>query len=254
MSESKELVLGESHAVSSSEMTPLLRLALEQKVDVGVLERLMDLEERVSARNARAAFMEALTAFRQECPPIKKTRENTQFRVTRSGVQRASRYAPLEEIDATARPVAHAHGLTWKWNQRVEGEMMHVDCILFHVAGHHEVSSVTVPVESKSGASPQQKYGAAQTYGMRYSLMSALGLTSADEDVDGQAPKGSGEKISEEQIADLKALMDEVLGKDEKRERRFYAWLKEATGAELLMDLPASEYAAVVAKLEGARR
>ena len=173
----------------------LVALAIEKGVDVEVLERLVALQERVTERNARAAFFEALAKFREACPPIRRTRENSQFKVTRDGVQRASRYAPLDEIDRIARPVASSCGLTWTWDTRVEGDLLHVTCRVMHVMGHSETTVVSMPVESKAGSSAQQKYGSAQTYGMRYSLIAALGITTADEDMDGAG--GEVEKITE---------------------------------------------------------
>jgi len=227
------------------EMSGLVRLAIQEKVPVEVLERIVALQERVSDRNARAAFYEALAAFHDECPPIKKTRENTQFEVTRGGVKRPSKYAPLEEIDQTARPVAAKHGLVWTWDQRVEGAVMHITCRLMHVMGHVEESTVVMPLESKAGSSAQQKYGSAQTYGMRYSLIAALGLTAADEDVDGAGPNGEQKTITEEQCADLKALGDEV----KQDWPKFLAWAK----VEKLEDLPAAKLAQASRTLQAKR-
>lgn len=194
----------------AGDISALVRLAIEEKVPVEQLERIVALKERVDERNARAAFVEALTAFRENCPPIPKTKENTQFSVTYNGVKRPSKYAPLEVIDRVARPVAAEHGLVWTWDTEISGEMMHVTCRVLHVFGHSESSTVSMPHESRAGSSPQQKYGAAQTYGMRYSLIAALGLTMADEDNDGNAPDTQPEPITEEQLANLEALISEV--------------------------------------------
>ena len=171
-------------------VTSLVQFALEKGTDVEVLERLVALQERVTERNARSEFFGAMTAFHAECPPITKTRENSQFKVSRNGVQKAARYAPLEEITRVAQPVAAKHGLIWKWDTRIEGELMHVICRVTHVAGHSEETTVSMPFESKAGSSPQQKYGTAQTYGMRYRLIAALGITTADDDTDGNSPDG----------------------------------------------------------------
>ena len=191
-------------------------------------------------------FYRALAAFRAECPQPKKTRENAQFSVTRNGVKRSSMYAPLEEIDRVAGPVAAAQGLSWIWDTRIEGEFMHVTCKLFHQDGHTEHATVSMPYESKAGASPQQKFGSTQTYGMRYSLIAALGITSADEDVDGAAggPVPS-DPITGAQAADLEALIQEV-GTDKEK---LLAWV----GVKILAEFPASELDRVTRHLEGKR-
>jgi hypothetical protein len=226
----------------------LVQYAIERGVDVEVLERLVALQERVMERDARAAFFEALTAFREKCPPIVKTRENSQFKVTRAGVSRPAKYAPLEEIDRVARPIAAECGLVWTWDTRLEGELMHVTCRVLHVMGHSEAATVAMPHGSSAGSSPQQKYGSTQTYGMRYSLIAALGITTADEDVDGAeggAGSKAGEEITPEQEATLRALVREVKA----NEQKFLDWLQVRS----LAVLPASRYAEAVAALEQKR-
>lgn len=226
------------------DVSGLVRLAIEQKVPVEALERLVALQERVMERNARTAFVEALAAFRQECPPILKTRENEQFKVTRNGVKRPARYAPLEEIERVAGPVAARHGLTWTWDTRIEGDLMHITCRVMHVMGHAESTNVSMPYQSNAGASPQQKYAISQSYGMRYSLIAALGITTADEDTDGNT--GEVETITREQAADLTVLMDEV--KADKA--RFFAW----AGVDVMEDLPKSKLVEAKNILEEKRR
>lgn len=232
-------------SVAGGDVSALVRLAIEQQVPVEALERLVALQERVMERDARAAFVQALAAFRQECPPILKTRENEQFSVTRNGVRRKARYAPLEDIDRIAGPIAAKHGLTWTWDTRVEGAAMHVGCRVMHVMGHSEVTTVIMPTESKAGSSPQQKYGSAQTYGMRYSLVAALGITTADDDLDGAATAEEVETISDSEAADLQALMDEV-GADR---GKFLKW----AGVTGLSDLPKARLPEAIRLLERKR-
>ena len=62
---------------------------------------------------------------------------------------------------------------------------------------------MTFPIESPAGSSPQQKYGSTITYAQRYSLIARLGLTSCDDDNDGNAPEPPGELVSEKQVREL---------------------------------------------------
>jgi hypothetical protein len=226
-------------------VTSLVQLAINKGVDVEVLERLVALQERVTERNARASFFKALAEFRSECPPIKKTQINTQFEVTRDGVKRAARYAPLDEIDRIARPVAANHGLTWTWDTTVDEKLMHVICRVLHVDGHSEATTVAMPHGSNAGSSPQQKFGSTQTYGMRYSLIAALGLTTTDEDADGAGGKEPPQPITAEQAADLSDLIDSV-GANRKKFLHFM-------NVEKLSDIPAGEYKRAVDALEERR-
>jgi len=211
MSEQGELAVVKAEEMGAvpaktGEISELMGLAIREKMPVEVLERLVALQERVTDRNAKMAYIQALTSFRSECPQPKKNRENRQFKVTRAGTERYSMYADLPEIERVARPVAAEHGLTWTWDTRVDEKLMHVICKVQHVEGHSDSSTVSMPYESKAGSSPQQKYGSTQTYGMRYSLVAALGITTADEDVDGAEGNG-GETITDGQAEYLKGLL-----------------------------------------------
>lgn len=223
----------------------LVERAIDKGVDVTLLEQLVSLQERIYDRDARAAFIAALSAFRQACPPIPKTRENSQFSVERNGVKRKSKYAALEDIERIAGPVAAQHGLVWTWDTRVEEQLMHVTCRVLHAMGHSESATVTMPHGSNAGSSPQQKYGSTQTYGMRYSLIAALGITTADEDTDGNAGGNEGAAITEAQAADLSSLIEEV----GVNKARFLDFM----GCDRVADIAASDYTRAVRFLEKKR-
>jgi hypothetical protein len=227
----------------TEEVSGLVRLALEKGHPVEVLERLVALQERVTDRDARMAYIQALSRFREECPQPQKNRENSQFQVTRNGTKKTARYSSLDEIERVTRPVAARHGLTWTWDTRMDGELMHVSCKVRHIDGHEDSATVSLPVESKAGASPQQKFAITQTYGMRYSLIAALGITSTDDDTDGNAPPA--ETITASQEADLRALIEDV-GADEARFRRYL-------GVKALGDLAASDLPGAIKALEAKR-
>jgi hypothetical protein len=233
---------------SGSEVTTLVQMAIENKVPVELLEKLVAMKERFEERDARQAFVEALAAFRNELPPIIRTRENTQFSVTRGGVKRYAKYAPLEDIDKAARLVAAKHGLVWTWNTDVDEHLMRVTCRVTHVGGHFEETTVSMPYESKAGSSPQQKYGSTQTYGMRYSLIAALGITTADEDIDGAGGDGGGDKepITADQVAALSDLIESV----EADKPKFLRYM----GVESLENIPAENYKRAVDALEQKRK
>lgn len=154
-------------------------------------------------------------------------------------------YADIEDIDRIARPIASANGLIWTWNTTVDATHMHVTCKVLHVDGHTETATVSFPYESKAGASAQQKYSITQTYGMRYSLIAALGITTADADTDGNVPGQASETITDEQVADLTSLAEEVKANLPK----FLAYM----GVGALSDIPTADYSRAVSALEKKR-
>lgn len=229
--------------VGDGEIMGLLARAVEAGASVEALERLVSLKERVDDRNARAAFFEALADAQEEMPEIPKKR--TAQIATRSGGSYSYRYAALEDITRVIRPVLRRHGLSYAWDvSQGEGALV-VTCVLRHIDGHEERASFPVPVDTSARMSDAQKNGAALTYGRRQSLVAVLGLTTADDDIDGAEVGRSVDTITADQAADLDALLDEV-GADREK---FLRW----AGVERLADLPADRYAKAVQMLERKR-
>ena len=234
-------------AVAVDELGGLMRLAIEEKVPVEVLERLMDLHERVATRNSRAEFFDALASFQDAVPSIHKGR--TAEIATKSGSKYSYTYAPLDAIAKAIREPLRQHGLSYAWTVEESGPgSLSVICILRHIGGHQERAAFPVPTATEGRMSEAQKNGAALTYGKRQSLTSVLGLTTTDDDTDGaeRSQAVDAGTITEAQAADLAALIEEVgtdLGK-------FLAW----AGVESLAKFPASELDRVTRHLEGKRK
>lgn len=215
----------------------ILELAVTSKVDVATLEKLVALHERMSDRQAAREFAEAMSAFKAECPPVERRTENAQFKVSRNGVLSVRKYASLEDIERTVRGPLGNHGLSYRWTDaKLDGGSLTVTCVIGHVSGHHESSSATVPVDSKAGCSDQQKMGTAMTYAQRYSLIMALGLTSCDEDTDGNEDE---EKVTQAHVEELEALIDKC---PSGTRARLLAYTSEQWNAPTLELVPASRF------------
>lgn len=206
--------------VENAPQSSLIELALREKVPVEVLRDLVALQQQVTARAARIAFFEALHKFKSEIGPVPKTKAIV---VDSDGVKRTrSRYAPLDVIAEHIREPLHKNGLMYHWTSVVEGADVEIRCHVTHVEGHSEVASFRF--QTKDAAAPKmngvQIAGSARTYGERYSLIQALGLTTADVDDDGEGA-GGGEPINEAQEGDLRALIRET-GTNEQKFCEFF--------------------------------
>lgn len=105
------------------------------------------------------------------------------------------KYATLKAIMSTVRPVAIKHGIrirqgcdhAWQLDTgQIKGRMVPVFTDLIHTAtGQTERTTIEIPV-SKMDA---QGMGSAISYGRRYGLLAALGLTTDEADDDGAATK-----------------------------------------------------------------
>lgn len=230
-----------SSEIASDAATELLRIAVERGTPVEQLEKLLELHERMEQRAAIKQFSAAMAAFQAECPSIKKS--STAKIVTKGGTSFGYTYAELDEIARTVNPILAKHGLSYGWDSSIEKSTLTCVCTVRHAAGHSEKSTFTLPTESSSAMSEQQKVGAALTFAKRQSLSSVLGITTTDEDTD--TAEADPTKITEDQITLLRDLAIEVKA-DAGRFLRFL-------GVSAFSEIRASDYARAVVALEQKR-
>lgn len=188
----------------------VLEYAIAKGVDVETLERLIALQRQVTDNDARMAFHAAMAAFQAEVGPAPKVSKGA---VRTDGSKTTTvMYAARDVLMAHIRAPLAKHGLSVNYKISNKGEDTKVACIVSHVLGHKERTTVTLKTQSAAPprASGVQISGSALEYGMRYSLVAALGLVAEGVDDDGEGTKPVAEKISAAQAADLRALADEV--------------------------------------------
>lgn len=223
-------------------MFALLQAAIDKGVDVGTMEKLVALHERVGAVNAAREYSDALAQFQAECPPLPKSKK---ARITpRSGASYEYHYAPLEVIVPLIREPLRKHGFSYTWDTEVAEQQMRIICRVRHVSGHTETSSIVMPLTSASGMSDQQRVANARTFGMRLTLCSALGLVTGEEDTDGGDANPA--VITEVQAQELETMAQDA-GADVPR---FLKWLH----ADSFAAIRAIDYQAAVGALQRAAR
>ena len=232
----------ETAIAKQTDIHDLMRLAVEKGADgVAALEKLVALKERVDDRNASHEFSAALAKFQQECPAIEKT-STVDFTGRSSGVRVRYTFASLEKIVEVVRPILTKNDLSFNWDSEETDKGIKVVCKLYHSNGHMRPATFSCPAESKAGMSRQQGQAAALTFARRQSLVQVLGLTTTEPDTDA-VPTTT---ITDQQAADLRALMDEVKA----NERRFL----KVYGVESVDDLPAGMLHPAINALQAKRR
>lgn len=234
-------------AVQRTEVGLLMERAMEGQMDMEAMKDLVALYKETAAIQARKEFDAALAAFQAECPQPAKNRKSQH--ATNAGTSKQGWYSSRAEIERTARPIASRYGLSWTWDTTVGTDSTEIVCILRHVAGHREMSRVTMPNEVRGGASPQQKMGIVQEYGMRYSLVAAIGIASDDADTDGAPPIVDTTPVDDEQLDNLQLAWDAVknnVGKKKLDPKAFFAYF----ACDSLSALPASRYAEALDSLK----
>lgn len=180
----------------------LLEKAIEKGVTVESLEKLMALQERWEANQARKQFFEALAKFQQKCPVLKKTKA-VSFNQTKY------KYTPLPSIVNQIKDILADYGLTYRWETKDENTSLHVTCIITHKDGHSENTSMSAAADDSGNKNKIQARGSAITYLQRYTLIGALGISSADDDNDGRTTEKTFDELRKEYMNMLNPLIQQ---------------------------------------------
>jgi hypothetical protein len=227
-------------AMPSTSPMAIIAKAVEGGTDVSVLEKMFDLYERDQAREARKQFDAAVAKFQGEVKPITRVKKADRYM-----------YAPIEQIMKTIQPELTANGLSIRFDTKdhKDGEvwMITAYCVVSHVGGHKETSQFTCPVDrdNRTKINVSQQQGSGNSYAKRYALSNALNIVYEDEDDDG---KGAGtEYVTEEEAANIEALLTEV---DADR-KLFLQW---AANSESIETIPHGWYSACIRTLDRKRK
>lgn len=161
----------------------LLTLAVDKDLDIDKLGKLMELQKAWEANQARKSFFKALSDFQDECPDLRKTKKV--FFETRAGNTEYS-YAPLADIDRQIKKLMKKTGLTKSWKIFDNAGKTKVVCTITHIDGHSESTEMESDSDMSGSKNAIQGKGSAIEYMKRYTLIGALGLTTADSDIDGR--------------------------------------------------------------------
>ena len=214
------------------------RAALDPRVDIDKMERLIQMQERILATRSRAAFMEAFARMQAKLPTIQE----------RGKIEKRSKYALWEDINDAIKPILAEFGfsLSFRTEQR-DGKII-VTGILGHQDGHEKEATMELPADGSGGKNPVQAIGSSTSYGKRYTASALLNLTSRDggeKDDDGRAA-GGAETISDGQADELIDLIESV-GADR---QKFLAYL----GVESLNQILAKDFKRAVDALNAKRK
>lgn len=224
-------------APTGTAVTPMemLSRALERGIDSDQLDKLMTLQQRWDADQARKEFVKAMAAFKAE--PLRLTRDRT---VSYSGTNYS--HASLAQVVDAVVAALSKHGLSHRWETTQEGDNITVSCVLTHELGHSERTTLSAGPDKSGSKNSIQAIGSTVTYLQRYTLMAATGLAAHDMDDDGRNAAPTAETISQEQLADLEAKIEEVGANREN-------FLKVCK-LEDFAQMPKSKYDAAIAKLD----
>jgi ERF superfamily len=224
-------------------VTPMdmLNRAVQSGADIDMIEKLLNLQERWEASNARKAFDNAMAAAKAEIPTITKNRV---VDFTSAKGRTNYRYEDLGEIAKIVDPILAKHGLFYRYRTTSNvNEPVTVTCIVSHRDGHFEENTLCAGRDESGNKNSIQAIGSTSTYLQRMTLKAALGLAVSNDD-DAKAA-GAADAITLEQVEQLVTLCDEVSADKE----AFCRYFK----VDSFADIPVKDFPRAVAALNKKR-
>lgn len=243
MSESKtgspvdQNLLVKRDSLPAQEVTPsaVLSSLMASGADPGQLMKMMELQTIWEEKEARKAFVVAMSGFKANPPTIKKNK-NVEYGNTKYS------HASLDHASDEIGKALSEHGLSHRWNvEQLDGGMIKVTCILMHSMGHSESVSMQSGADTSGAKNNIQGIGSTITYLERYTLLAATGMATEDQDDDGGDPI---QLITKDQENEIHAYITE----NEKSDS-VMKWLK-SKGINSLSDIPADKFNTIMKKVK----
>lgn len=180
------------------DVNKIMALAIE-KGNVDQLEKMMELQERYEANEAKKAYHVAMTEFKKKPPKIEKD-AHVNYGTT------DYKHASLANVTEKINEALSSHGLSASWETPEAENKISVTCKITHILGHSESTTLSAGADSSGGKNSIQAVGSTVTYLQRYTLLSLTGLATAEMDDDGVGAEA--EFLTEEQIEKVNKLIE----------------------------------------------
>ena len=202
--------LSEKDVPAMTPLTPMAMIgqAVQSGANIETLERLMGLQERWEANEAKREYNRAMASCRAEIKPIIK-RQEANFGQGKA----AYKFEDMAAISDVVDPIMAKYGLFPSYRSKQEGATITITCVINHARGHsNDEASLAAPADTSGSKNPVQAVGSTTTYLQRYTLKLAMGLAAAkDDDAQSAWPKNGGgslRTITEDEIAELRNLLE----------------------------------------------
>lgn len=201
----------------------LIEIAVNNGADITQLEKLMDLQERYEANQAKKEFNAAMSKFQSMLPVIEKLGI---VDYTTSKGRTFYQYAKIEDIAKAIQPALKETGLSYRFTQSQDNGIITVRCIVTHQSGHSEYSELVSSPDISGGKDQLKSIASAISYLRRYTLTGILGIVVGGEDDDGD----SVQYDNQDQQKTVNCYPDEEFNKN------FPAWSKKITDGKHTVD------------------
>jgi hypothetical protein len=185
MKTEKAVVVKEEVVVPEVKVSPsaLIELAISKGADLEKLDKLLTLQERYEAMEAKKAYNKAMAEFKANPPEINK--DKTVGYDSKTGGKVGYKHASLYNVTEKISVELSKHGLSASWSTKQNGAIL-VTCKITHVKGHSEETTLSAPADVSGNKNAIQAIGSTISYLSRYTLLCICGLATYDDD-DGQS-------------------------------------------------------------------
>lgn len=183
----------------------LIDKAIEKDIDVDKFAKLVDIVKMLENEKAKRDFYESLSNFQGECPTItKKSEVNMGFGKPHYN------YASLGDIIIEIQKPLQKCGLSYHWRVNNDDSFIEVTCILAHSSGYELQTSISAAKDATPGKSNVQAIASTITYLKRYTLISLLGIGTADPDDDAVSTISTKQDFIKNVKEDKNVLLQEI--------------------------------------------
>lgn len=212
--------------------------ALASGASPEALEKLLTLQERWEATQARKAFIVAMAQAKAKFGPILKRHD---------GYSSRYKYEQLPDVMAAVDGPLSENGFSYDWKtEDLPDGRIRVTCVVTHEAGHSRSNSLAGhpndTADAKANMNGLQRMGGAVTYLQRYTLKAALGIA-AEKDTDAAASVGPelAMTITADQFQELRDMLEQTKDKEEQ--------MLAFVGARSMEEMTLAQYAKAKAVL-----
>jgi len=186
---------------------------MDPRCDVEKMKALLDMQERIEARDAEKAFTKAFNDLQAELPIINRDGKIDHGDGTNAQGKKKLKtsFATYPNLNRVCGPLMKKFGFTFSTSMEPEptGTMVAVST-LAHIAGASRKTHFRLTADTTGAKNNQQGWGSSQQYGMRYNMIALLNIvTEAREDADNDGFPPPAGPVSQDQLKELIALADE---------------------------------------------
>lgn len=190
------------------EPSVLLALAISKDIGIEGIERLMELQVKYDALQAKKSYTKAITAFKKNPPEILQDKtvsyENRDKSIT------SYKHVSLGKLVEVLTPALSEYDISVGWKTEQANGHIKVTCNVTHIDGHTESSWLEAGPDGSGGKNSIQAVGSTVKYLKRYTLKSIIGIEDK-EDYDDDDGKAAGD-------ASKNAILNEL---NEKKWQRY---------------------------------